>query len=128
MSAGTHWAARYVGLPYTEADCAALAARVLAEEFGKRVPVEAEDRAPSALGRARQVEAAARQFVRVEAPQEGDLVVMRCRGRPSHVGVLACVGGVDHVLHALKRQGSACLHKVRELPRLGLAVEGFYRV
>ena len=125
---GTHWAARYVGLPYTEADCAALAARVLVEQFGKFTPVEAVDRAPSALGRARQVQAAAQAFVRVERPEEGDLVVMHCRGRPSHVGVLARVGGVDHVLHALKNQGSACLHKVRDLPRLGLQVEGFYRV
>lgn len=123
-----HWSDAYLGLPYAEADCAALATRVRLEVFGVPLPAaQAEIRAASPLGRARQVQQALDGH-RVEQPEEGDLVLMHCRGRPSHVGVLARIGGIDHVLHAMKNHGSTCLHRLRDLRRIGLDVEGYYRV
>lgn len=126
-----HWAEKYIGLPYAhgEADCGRLVCRVQAEVFGQRAPdPAAEDRAASAYGRARQVADVVGCFADpVADPREGDIVLMLCRARPSHVGVYAVVGGEPAVLHAMARPGQAVLTRLRDLPRLNLSVEGYYR-
>ena len=126
-----HWSAQFVGQPYVlgDADCAALAVQVRREVFKRPVPPAVEmERAASALGRARQMADGVLDYgVRTEYPQEGDVVLMRCRGRPSHVGVFCLVDDEPSVLHAMKNAGMAVLHRLRDLPRVNLAVEGFYQ-
>jgi cell wall-associated NlpC family hydrolase len=126
-----HWSAKYIGLPYAhgDADCGRLVCRVREEVFGMPAPTPAdEDRAHSAYGRASQIVHVIEEFAQpVAAPMEGDIVLMYCRARPSHVGVYCVVDGEPSVLHALETPGMAVLHRIRDLWRVNLSVEGCYR-
>ena len=126
-----HWSDKYIGQPYSrgDADCARLLCQVRREVFGLPVPDDAEvERAASRLGRAAQMADGVDEFgVRVGAPNEGDAVLMLCRGRPSHIGVFCLVDEEPCVLHAMENAGMAVRHRLRDLPRVMLSVEGFYR-
>lgn len=124
-----HWSAQYVGLPYVpdEHDCAALAERVQREVFGRDVHLPKE-RADGLRGLTQQIEALKLDYAeRTETPVDGDAVLMVGRGRLDHIGVYCLIGGQPYVLHAMRRVGSVCLHRIRELHELGLTVEGYYR-
>ena len=126
-----HWAEQYIGLPYKvgQMDCARLAAKVKHEVFGEPIPSDIEqDRAASALGRAEQMaDLMAEYLVPTSEPSEGDLVLMLSGGRPSHVGVFCVVNGQKSVLHAMEAAKMTVLHRIRDLPRIFLAVEGYYK-
>lgn len=126
-----HWSTRYLGTPYKlgDADCAALVCNVRAEVFAGSVPAETEvERLQSALGRAGQVQNGISAFgIKTDVPTEGDVVLMMCRGRPSHVGVYCEIDGAPYVLHAMQNAGQVVLHKLTDLPRVQLTVEGFYQ-
>lgn len=126
-----HWSENYIGRAYVrgEADCARLVCAVRREVFGLPVPEEAEpERAASLLARYHQMrEGIADYGARTDTPQEGDAVLMLCRGRASHIGVYCVVDGEPSVLHAMENAGMAVRHRLRDLPRILLAVEGFYR-
>jgi hypothetical protein len=126
-----HWAEHYIGRTYVlgESDCARLVCDVRREVFGLPVPPEAEpDRASSLLGRYHQMSEGVAEFsTPTQTPAEGDVVLMICRGRSSHVGAYCVVNGEPSVLHAMKNAGMTVLHRLRDLPRYLLAVEGFYR-
>ena len=126
----SHWSEKYIGqayMPHT-ADCARLLSRVRKEEFGLPVPTDIEvDRAQSRLGRIGQMKDLVKEFGnKTENPQEGDAVLMLCRGRPSHIGVYCVVDGEPAVLHAMENAGMVVLHRIRELNRAFLTVEGYY--
>lgn len=125
-----HWCEKYIGRPYVlgESDCAALYAEVSRDVFGANPPTAADvERAKSALGRSVQITDGVEQLGRkVEQPQEGDAVLMVCRGRPSHIGVFCVVNGENSVLHAMRNAGAAVLHRIRDLSRVSLSVEGYY--
>ena len=125
-----HWTERYIGAPYVpnEADCARLLCRVRREVFDRDVPQEAElERAASRLGRVAQMRDAVELLgMPTQNPQEGDAVLMFCRSRPSHIGVYCVIGGEPCVLHAMESARQVVLHRLRELDRVNLSVEGFY--
>ena len=125
-----HWCERYIGQPYEagSADCARLLAQVRRDVFGLPVPTEIEiDRAASRLGRAGQMSDLVETFgEKTDTPKEGDAVLMFCRGRPSHIGVYCEIDGERCVLHAMENAGHTVLHRIRELSRVGLSVEGYY--
>lgn len=124
-----HWTDAYIGLPYDEANCGELCARVAREVFGRDVPPvpvpqEGRGRAMVLLG---QVFA---DFVEpADKPAEGDVVVLRhgLGGRHWHVGTLAFTSGQPWVLHATSRFGAAILTRVADLPRFYLHLDGYYR-
>lgn len=126
-----HWSEKYIGQPFIlgEADCARLVCQVRSEVFGLPVPNDAHiERAESRLGRAAQMTDGVEAFgVQVKTPAEGDAVLMMCLGRPSHIGVFCRVDGEDCVLHAMENAGMVVRHRLRDLPRAMLSVEGFYR-
>lgn len=126
-----HWSTRYLGAPYKlgDADCAALVCKVRAEVFSGHVPTDTDvERLQSALGRAGQVQDGVSAFgSKVGQANEGDVVLMMCRGRPSHVGVYCEIEGVPYVLHAMQNAGQVVLHKLDDLPKVQLTVEGFYQ-
>ena len=126
-----HWSESYIGQPYIrgEADCARLLCQVRREVFNLPVPDEAEvERAASRLGRAAQMTDGVAAFGDpVTEPSDGDAVLMVCRGRPSHIGVYCSVNGEPHVLHAMENIGAVVLHRIRDLSKCLLMVEGYYR-
>lgn len=124
-----HWTTRYVGRPYVEGDndCAALAIRVQAEVFGRDVS-DLIEREHGLRAQSAQIEAAKADYAeQVAVPDEGDAVLMRARGVLSHIGIYAEIDGIGYVLHAMRNAGQVCLHRLRDLERYGLTVEGFYR-
>ena len=126
----SHWAEQYIGKEYAvnTADCARLLSKVRKEQFNMPVPEDIEiERAASRLGRVGQMQDLVNEFgLRTENPQEGDAVLMICRGRPSHVGVYCIVDKEPCVLHAMENAGMVVLHRIRELNRVFLSVEGYY--
>ena len=92
------------------------------------VPSEIEiERRSSRLGRIGQMSDLVDAYgQKTENPQEGDAVLMLCRGRPSHIGVYCIVDGEPSVLHAMENAGMVVLHRIRELNRVFLTVEGYY--
>lgn len=125
-----HWAEQYIGSEYAvnTSDCARLLSKVRKEQFNMPVPDDIEiERAASRLGRVGQMQDLVNEFgLRTENPQEGDAVLMICRGRPSHVGVYCIVDKEPCVLHAMENAGMVVLHRIRELNRVFLSVEGYY--
>lgn len=123
-----HWSTRYIGRPYSETNCAELAARVQREVFGLEIALP--DAMPTFAGhQSKMIDALGADYAyRVTAPADGDAVLMRCRGRLSHVGVYCDFGrGYGYVLHAMKSAGQVVLHRVRDLARVNLDLEGYYR-
>lgn len=125
-----HWSEKYIGQPYAinSADCARLLSRVRTEQFNLPVPSDIEiERKASRLGRVGQMSDLVNSYgQKTENPQEGDAVLMLCRGRPSHIGVYCVIDGEPSVLHAMENAGMVVLHRIRELNRVFLTVEGYY--
>lgn len=65
----------------------------------------------------------------VDVPADGDLVLMRLKGTEiaGHIGTYLHVAHEPHVLHTSLAMGFAALHKIRDLARYGLQLEGYYR-
>jgi hypothetical protein len=126
-----HWSENYIGEPYVlgDADCARLVARVRREVYNLPVPSDVEvDRAASRLGRVGQMADLVEMYgQRTDKPEEGDVVLMICRSRPSHVGVYCEVDNEACVLHAMENAKMVVLHKLRNLTKVFLTVEGFYK-
>ncbi|MGA9723298.1 MAG: NlpC/P60 family protein [Candidatus Binatus sp.] len=95
------WVNDYVGLPFRSlgrdragVDCWGLVCLVYREQFGREIPAYSESYA-SAYDRA-EIDALIRgatatpDWQRVERGKEalGDLVLIRCGGRPTHVGIV----------------------------------------
>jgi hypothetical protein len=124
-----HWSARYVGETYVVGtnDCAAFAVRVQQQMFGRDIHLPTA-RGLGARDWSKQIDALAEDYgIRTDTPVDGDAVLMRCRGHLSHIGIYCLIGNVPHVLHAMKNAGQVCLHRLRDLDKQGLWLEGCYR-
>lgn len=126
-----HWSARYVGMAYVPGrfDCAHLVEKVQAEVFGRRValPMERPIAQRSAEFAALVHATAPAVAQRVDTPLEGDAALMIGAGRLNHVGVAVFEAGEWWVLHAFIKARAVVLHRVRDLGRQGLTLEGWYR-
>lgn len=126
-----HWSEKYIGLPYELGvlDCALLATTVRRNEFGMEAPSDIDvERSKSRLGRVAQMGDAVSEYgEKTDNPVEGDAVLMICRGRPSHVGIYCLIDGIPYVLHAMENAKMVVLHKISQLNRVFLSVEGFYK-
>lgn len=103
-----HWVARYVGLPFREhgrtrdgLDCWGLVRLVLAEEFNIDVPSYAEryssTLAQDEIGAFVPDIAAEWHDVPPGTEELGDVLVLRMRGQPMHVGLVLGGGRMLHV-------------------------------
>ena len=121
------WTDKYIGTPYTECDCAQIAQRVQFERFDREITLPSE-RDGGVFALSAQIQRVRDDYgTPTDHPVEGDAVVMLAAGRLWHIGVYVVVGSTPHVLHALRNAGQTCLHKIRDLPMMGLAVEGYYQ-
>ena len=125
-----HWTDAYVGRPYIPdaEDCAYLAATVQREVFGREVVLPAERPNNPAAGAEMIARMLTDHAVRLTAPEEGAIVLMR-RGslaRPWHVGTYFEQAGEAWILHATLAAAAATVVRLRDLPRFGFQVEGYY--
>lgn len=126
-----HWSETYIGKPYRlgDADCAALVCEVREQQFDGTVPeFVLAMRENTRLKRVEQLETLSLEAVTsTDNPKEGDVVLMLCRGRPSHVGVYCVVDNEKSVLHAMENAKMVVRHRIRDLEKFGLKVEGYYK-
>lgn len=124
-----HWSDAFLGERYVkgENDCAALAQRAVRAASGMEIDLPTT-RASGWRGYTAQILAARDGLAeRTERPCDGDGVLMVGRARLNHIGVLCVINGERWVLHAMEKPGEVVRHRVRDLEKLGLAVEGYYR-
>lgn len=102
------WAAQYVGLPFLERgrtreglDCWGLVRLVLSDQYGIEVPSYLDRYEVSTqsdiLGPLIEEERQGWDDVPLGAAREGDVLILRVRGRGSHVGVVLGGGKMLHV-------------------------------
>ncbi len=123
---------RFVGLPYCprRMDCADLVLLVQAELFGRRALLPGRPRPLRAGEQADQLRAQTEQLAqRVEVPADGDMVLMLDSGqtRPGHAGTFFTLAHEPWVLHTSEALGGSCLHRLADLPSMGLRVDSYYR-
>lgn len=129
----THWAERYIGLPWINGgggesgyDCWALVRQVQREHYGRDLPaihVDAGDLAALGAAFARHPERA--RWRRVEAPQDGDCVLTHKGAHADHVGVYLDLDG-GRILHSVRGSGVVCT-ALPVLRRMGWHPLEFYR-
>lgn len=121
-----HWSSRYIGTEWDprERHCWAFCRRVWAEHFGLEVPEMPFDGGDArAVRRAFAGDPEFACWHRVEAPTEGDAVVMAQGAHPAHVGIWLDLGGV---LHSIAGSGGIYTPRVR-LRDIGYRVTGCWR-
>lgn len=123
-----HWSQKYIGQPYSEGDhdCAGFAVRVQREVFGN--PVELPGHASGVRAQTQQIDNLQNDYATpVDTPIDGDAVLMKSRGRFSHIGIYTEINATRYVVHAMKNAGGVVLHRIRELEHQGLELGGYYR-
>lgn len=102
------WAGHYIGLPFLDhgrdrfgLDCWGLVRLVMAEQFGIALPSHAKayQRTTQVEKISALVEREAEKWQPVSQGQEtcGDVIVLRVRGRPMHVGLVLGDGQMLHI-------------------------------
>ena len=124
-----HWTHAWLGRPWQAGrfECVDLVLDVLRVQFGRAVACPPY--AATARARDAQVAALADVYAApVTAPRDGDVALMAprgARGHGHHLGVVARVEHVIHVLHCTPRHAT-CLHTTATLHTLGLEVRGWH--
>lgn len=123
---------RFVGLPYCarRMDCADLVLLVQAELFGRQALLPGRPRPLRTGDQAETLRAQTEQLARrVDDPSDGDMVLMIDSGQsmPGHAGTFFFLAHEPWVLHTSAALGGSCLHRIADLPSMGLRVESYYR-
>ena len=123
---------RYIGIPYlvkgrsfAGCDCWGLVVLYYREELGIILPayeMSFADEAEIAEIHAAISGEKASTWSRVEAPVKNDVVLMRVRGEPVHIGIYI---GDGHILHT--RNGASASIQRLNAPFWRQSLEGYYR-
>lgn len=126
------WTDKYVGIPYNleTTNCGWLVSTVLKEEFDRdiTVPSEADEHF---IRRSIQVsDTLHSQFEKVELKdaKDGDIVLMKVRGRLSHVGIFVKIGSTKYVLHTTKGSQSVLQTFKSIEQQTTMSIEGIYQL
>jgi len=125
------WADKYVGMPYEDGvfDCTHLVGLVQQQEFDRQIPLPT-DRSNTTFGLSAQIDLHKENYFKPleEADAiDGDVIIMRCKGRLNHIGIFFRKGETKYVLHNIKNIGAVVIHKIRDLERYNIDLEGYYR-
>lgn len=120
------WYEKYIGEEYsTTNDCMALAIRV-AREFGHEIKKPSYE--PNVYSQAKSIRLYKDDMsVRTDEKQDGNPVLFLCRKRFFHIGVYVRIAEEDWILHADQQSGFVILTRLREMPKKGYELEGFYK-
>lgn len=94
------WWGDYIGTPFERAHCWALVRRVYAEQLGKTLPEYGEISADDLIRVARAMMRGTDVWVQVDEPAPFDVVRMRGKRWPVHVGVITRPGWLLHTEEA----------------------------
>lgn len=129
----SHWALHYIGLPWEYGsegpdsfDCWGFIRTVQRDRFGVYMPAIP---APSSWAEARDMinnNAERSNWEQVDAPSEGDLVLMARNRRPVHIGVLILANGILGVLHCMQPNG-VVFNSLPSLKSCGWGALTYYR-
>lgn len=107
-----HWAEKYVGLRWEFGatgpdafDCWTFFAHVQREQFGVIVPTISSPESWIQARELMETHPENRRWAKVEAPQEGDAVLMARNRVPVHIGVAVFANGRTGVLHCAQPSG-----------------------
>ena len=105
MTQARHWAASYIGRPWsTDQDCYAFVREVYQARYGVVIPLVALD-ATRTLSCAHAIhDYDLSDWIEVDEPREGDVVLMGHAQRPHHVGLWIEPAGLQ-VLHSVEGAG-----------------------
>ena len=128
------WVSDYIGIPYQDkgrtvagCDCWGLVRLVLFQQWGRVLPSldESYEKVdPAMTAKLVDQTSALVNAKRVEAPEPGDVVVMRSLASPSaHVGIVVPGGYLLHV-----DRGITARVERLDSPRISHRIEGYYRV
>lgn len=110
-----------IGTPYEEKDCWGIAVKFYEYEFNKELK-QYYEKVPNDIAIANSlIFANVRDFIKVETPQYGDLIIIKFRGIESHIGVYIGEGKMLHSSHS-----TDCV--VEDLERWKKFITGFYRM
>lgn len=126
----THWSEQYVGREYKagEYDCVHLVVDVRQSVFGEDLTVDYE-RKRSLVEQTDQIHAYMDEYIEPIAEheaKEGDVLLMRCRGRLTHTGVICEINNVKYVLHNLRNIGCVAMHRIRDVNKYGCEPHSYY--
>ena len=120
---------KYAGMTYSDDfDCADFVVYFVRDFFGKDVWLPGTR--PRGDDADQHLSEMSKAFgERTDDPQDGDFVLMQNIGdtTPTHGGVYLVLNGEPCVFHSTKKSGGSVIHRVRQLPRIGLKIEGIYK-
>jgi len=124
-----HWTNSYIGIPYSNMNCVEFVLCVEREVFNRKFPhpVRPTERNPFHYNRLLQENMM--NYIsepKLDKPVEGCCVLMKAMNRLNHVGVFVKIKSKEYVLHSLDSFKSSILHQVKDLPKYGITVEGYY--
>lgn len=117
----------YVGREYRVGtyDCAHLAADVQRDVFGRDVALPNTHPMGSA-GQRRAINAMRDELgIRIDVPFPGCAAILS-EGCLTHLGTVALRHGKPWILHNSHKLGGACMHRLTDLERWGMRLEGYY--
>jgi len=118
----------YIGVPYSEKNCADLAIDIQREVFKKNIKEYERPETNNIFELSQAIRRQLYDFTKpVKKPFEGALVLMRSRNRVNHIGTLFYQGKIAYVLHTSDAFGSSVVHKLNDLRRYQIEVVGFYQ-
>ena len=124
---------KYIGLPYSARtlDCADLTLLIQNEVFGREVTFAGKRKRPlDPEGQAEVLQLYCGELgIKTETPEDGDAILMREAGSTllGHVGTYFFLAYTPYVLHTSESIGGSRLHKLSELPSLGISIGGYYK-
>lgn len=127
------WVSDYIGLPFEThgrsrkgCDCWGLVRLVLEERFGQRLPCYGDmydsTKAAAQIGRIVDLEKRFWQEIPAGKEKLGDVIVLRARGQPMHVGLVIGGGKMLHVV-----EGADSVFEPYDGFKWKNRVTGFYR-
>lgn len=122
-----HWSQSYIGLPYSEYDCAQLCIKVQSEQFNRKIDLP--NYRPRDLKKISEIISDHKyDFAdKIPNPIEGDGVLMIGKGRLNHIGIVCFINNQLYILHAMRNAGISVLHHINSLSSAGLKLEGYYK-
>lgn len=127
MRSGVHWSDLWLGRQYSpdRFNCADLVLAVQREHFDRCLDIVGAHPV-GLLAQSQAVEAEVwRHVERVDRPMDGDVAMIRNRGRLRHIGVFCAIQD-GMILHAVRGMG-VIRTAARDLHRIRMELEGYYR-